>query len=142
MGLKLAIVFLVAGPAMMLALAQDRPKTTSDGIYTDAQAKRGETLYSQACASCHGPDLSGDAAPSLSGDGFSAGWNDLSVADLADRIRTTMPADAPGSLSRQQAVDLVSFILSKSRFPAGQTELPAQDEVLKQIKIARDPKAR
>ena len=39
-----------------------------DGIYTEAQAKRGEPLYAQYCASCHGPDLAGgEMAPGLTG---------------------------------------------------------------------------
>ena len=40
----------------------DQQKTTWDGIYTEAQAKRGEALYSQSCASCHG-----DATSSMRG---------------------------------------------------------------------------
>ena len=120
---------------MALAFAQERPKTTWDGVFSDAQAKRGEGLYSQSCGSCHGADLSGSDAPSLTGAAFNTGWNDLSAGDLADRVRTTMPADAPGSLSRQQYVDIVAFILAKDGFPSGQTELPAEDEALKQIKI-------
>ena len=138
---KVAFLVAVLGPVVSLGFAfvqgQTTPKTTWDGVYTEAQAKRGEELYSQACAGCHAPDLSGaDAAPSLTGTAFNAEWNDLSVADLADRIRTTMPADAPGSLSRQQYVDIVTFILAKDGFPVGPSELPAQDDSLKQIKIA------
>jgi mono/diheme cytochrome c family protein len=137
MKLRLAIVLSVALPSLVLALAQEAPKTTRDGVYTEAQSKRGEALYAQSCGSCHAPDLTGaDAAPSLTGPSFDSGWNDLSVGDLLERIRTTMPADGPGSLTRDQYVDIVAFLLSKDGCPPGQTDLPAQTEALKQIKIA------
>lgn len=125
-----------AAHAGRVVAAQDAGKTTQDGVYTEAQAKRGEAAYGQYCAKCHGPDLSGaDAAPSLTGGDFNAGWNDLSAGDLFDRIRTTMPADAVGSLSRQDNADILAFILAKDGMPPGQAELPTQSEVLKTIKI-------
>jgi len=110
-------------------------KTTWSGVYTDAQAKRGETLYAAQCASCHAPDLTGiDTAPPLSGTEFNADWNDLTLSDLMERIRATMPADKPGTLSRQDTADLIAFILAKSSFPPGSAELPTQAELLKEIK--------
>jgi mono/diheme cytochrome c family protein len=136
MKLPIAIILTVAAPSLVIALAQEASKNTWDGVYTEEQAKRGEGLYSQSCASCHAPDLTGvDAAPSLTGPGFNSGWSDLTVGDLLERIRTTMPADGPGSLSRQQYTDIIAFLLAKDGFPAGQTELPQQTEILKQIKI-------
>ena len=44
--------------------------------------------------------------PPLIGGGFTANWNDLNVGDLYERIRTTMPLDKPGTLSRQQNADV------------------------------------
>src|SRR5215471_14438735 len=65
-------------------------KSTQDGVYTDAQAKRGEAAYGKTCAGCHGPDLAGaDTAPSLTGGEFNSGWGDLTLDDLFDRIKTT-----------------------------------------------------
>ena len=120
---------------------QDQPKTTWDGVYSDAQAKRGESVYSQSCASCHGPDLAGlDTAPSLSGADFNTGWNDLPLSDLFERVKTTMPGDAAGSLQPQQYADVIAFLLAKDNFPAGASELPADSEPLKQIKfVAKKP---
>jgi mono/diheme cytochrome c family protein len=101
-------------------------KSTQDGVYSDAQAKRGEAAYSKTCAGCHGPDLAGaDTAPSLTGPEFNAGWTDLTLDDLFERIKTTMPGDAPGSLSAEQCADILAFVLSKDGFPAGQAELTA-----------------
>jgi mono/diheme cytochrome c family protein len=115
---------------------QDSPKITSDGVYTDAQAKRGESVYSQSCAACHGPDLAGlDMAPSLTGAEFNASWNDQTLDDLFERVRTTMPADGPGSQTREQYADVVAFLLSKDGFPSGTVELPPDNAVLKQVKF-------
>ena len=101
-------------------------KSTQDGVYTDAQAKRGEAAYGKTCAGCHGPDLAGaDTAPSLTGAEFTAGWTDQTLDDLFQRIQTTMPGDAPGSLSAEQCADILAFVLSKNGFPAGQSELTA-----------------
>jgi len=111
-------------------------KTVWDGVYSEAQSKRGETTYAQYCAKCHGPDLMGaDVAPPLTGVEFTSGWNDLTVGDLFERLRITMPADKPGSVSAQDNADMVGFLLSKNGFPAGQAELLAQTEILKKIKI-------
>ena len=111
-------------------------KNQWEGVYTQEQAKRGEALYAQNCASCHGPDLAGgEMAPGLTGGEFSSNWNDLSIGDLFDRIRISMPQSAPGSLSRQQNADILSFMLFKASVPAGKTELPTQSEVLSTIKF-------
>ena len=111
-------------------------KNQWEGVYTQEQAQRGEGLYAQNCASCHGPDLAGgEMAPGLTGGEFSSNWNDLSIGDLFDRIRISMPQSAPGSLSRQQNADILSFMLFKASVPAGKTELPTQSEVLSTIKF-------
>ena len=111
-------------------------KSQWDGVYTEAQAKRGEGLYGQYCASCHGPDLAGgEMAPGLTGGEFTANWNDLSLGDLYERIRISMPQSAPGSLTRQQNSDILAFVLRKMNIPVGTTELSTQTEVLKEIKF-------
>jgi mono/diheme cytochrome c family protein len=112
------------------------PQTIWSGVYTEAQAKRGETTYGKTCASCHAPDLSGvGQSPALAGKDFNGDWNDGPLSDLFERIRISMPADSPGSLKPPEVADLVAFILSQGGFPAGQTELPSQADALKPIKF-------
>ena len=107
-----------------------------DGIYTEEQAKRGGPLYSESCAKCHAPDLTGgEMAPALTSADFKGNWSGLSVDDLFERIKISMPQDSPGSLSRQQTADILAFVLSKGGFPAGKTELAREAEVLKQIRF-------
>jgi mono/diheme cytochrome c family protein len=128
------IVGLVFVQALILVSAQG--KTTLDGIYTEAQAERGQTIYADSCASCHADDLSGGGqAPALSGKDFNVDWNDLAMSDLYERTHGTMPADKPGSLKPEQAADVIAYLLQKGGFPAGPAELPAEPAALKEIKF-------
>ena len=89
-------------------------------MFTDEQAKRGEAAYRQECASCHGAELEGgDMTPPLVGGGFTSNWNDLTLGDLFERIRLTMPLDSPGKLARQQNVDVIAFMLKTNGWPVG-----------------------
>jgi len=111
-------------------------KSIWDGIYTDAQATRGKALYSDQCASCHGAELTGgEMAPGLAGGEFIAGWDGLTVGDLFERIRISMPQNSPGSLSGQQNADILAFVFSVNKFPTGDAELPKDAGILKQIKF-------
>jgi mono/diheme cytochrome c family protein len=113
---------------------QDGVRTTWDGVYNEAQAKRGEGIFIQACSNCHGRNLEGaDMTPGLTGGVFMANWDGLSVGDLADRIRVSMPFDRPGTLTRQDNADVVAYILRFNQFPAGKDELPRDIPALKQI---------
>jgi cytochrome c len=98
-------------------------KTTWDGVYTDAQAARGAALYAATCAQCHGPTLAGAEGPPLNGVEFASNWNGLSLGDLFERVRTSMPPDDPSRLSAPDKVDVLAHILATSRFPAGASEL-------------------
>lgn len=107
-----------------------------DGVYTEEQAKRGEPLYHKECAACHGDALAGgESAPPLTGGAFLSNWNGLTLGDLFERIRKTMPQNAPGKLTRQQNADILAFALSANKFPAGKTELSRQSEFLKEIRF-------
>jgi len=109
-------------------------RSTWDGVYSDAQAKRGEAIYAERCASCHAPDLSGmNQAPALADADFRTEWNDLSMNDLFERTRISMPADKPGSLEQQQVADVLAFVLQKNDFPAGPSEIPADSDQLKAL---------
>src|SRR5437773_11307754 len=112
-------------------------QTAGSGIYAEAQATRGDTIYAKKCESCHAEDLGGaDQAPSLTGKDFDAEWNDMPLGDLFERSHVTMPGDAPGPLKPVEVADVVAFMLSKRGFAAGQTELPNDPAALKQLKYA------
>jgi mono/diheme cytochrome c family protein len=119
----------------VLGALPDQRKTANDGVYTDAQATRGQGLYGQQCASCHAADLTGAGGPALAGKDFLGVWGGMSVEDLVEKIATSMPSGAPGSLSRIQSADLVAFILKSNKFPAGSVELDSDAATLKSISI-------
>jgi cytochrome c len=107
-----------------------------DGVYTEEQAKRGEPMYQKECALCHGATLTGgESAPPLTGGAFMANWNGLTMGDLFDRVRKTMPLSNPGRLTRQQDADILAFLLSANKFPAGNAELYRQSEMLREIRF-------
>jgi mono/diheme cytochrome c family protein len=133
-----AIASLLFVQGLMLVSAQG--KTTLDGIYSEPQAARGETIYKESCTSCHGDDLSGGGqTPALAGKEFNGDWVDLSMNDLSDRIRLSMPADKPGSLGAAQTVDVIAYLLKKGNFPPGAADLPADPAALKAIKFVSAP---
>ena len=117
-------------------LAAQTTRSVWDGVYSSDQAKRGQEVYGKQCASCHSDDLSGgESAPPLTGAAFLANWTGLTVGDLFERTRVSMPQNDPGKLSRQQNADIIAYVLSMNNFPAGKSDLEKDTDVLKQIRL-------
>jgi S-disulfanyl-L-cysteine oxidoreductase SoxD len=134
--LCVAAVGFAYGAVQAQESAPAETKSVWDGVYTEEQAKRGEPTYHKQCATCHGEMLTGgESAPPLTGGAFLANWNGLTLGDLFERIRKTMPQNAPGKLSRQENADILAYALSINKFPAGKTELSRQTEFLKEIRF-------
>ena len=130
-----AIVFTIGAGAAVTSSAQTG-SSVLEGVYTEEQAKRGEAVSAKLCASCHGPDLSGgEAGPALVGLEFIGNWTNLTVADFFDRVHSTMPADAPGTMTPQQTSDVSAYVLKLNKYPAGKVELSSDLGALKSIKI-------
>lgn len=127
-----AIVLGLAGAAR----AQEVSRSTWDGVFSAAQAERGATAYAQNCQVCHGPALQGvgEAKP-LTGPEFLGAWNGLTLGDLFDRIRKTMPIDRPGALTREAYADILAYLLKFNGFPAGAAELDKRTETLATIRL-------
>src|SRR5262245_11684149 len=125
----------------LTAAQAQQARTANDRVYSDAQAARGEALYKERCASCHGALLQGVNGPPLAGSDFLAIWANQSLSDLANKIRVTMPENDPGKIGRPQAADLVAFILRTVKFPAGSTDLVADEAALKLITVSMPPGA-
>jgi len=117
--------------------AQDRARSVWDGVYTEAQAKRGLPLYNQHCLDCHGDDLEGDAeTPALKGGTFLTNWDGQKLGDLFTRIHRDMPLNfEAGKLSSAVVADLLAYILNINQFPPGSVELPHAVEVLNEIRF-------
>jgi mono/diheme cytochrome c family protein len=111
--------------ALSLGLHAAQLKPVSGGVYSTAQAARGQQVYQMRCVACHGPALEGAVGPPLAGNEFLSVWSGRSLAELVDKIEKTMPPDQPGSVSRGQAIDIVAFVLQSGKFPGGPAELGA-----------------
>ena len=129
-----ALAFLSIGGALARTGQAQEKRSVWSGVYSAEQAKRGEVIYAESCAACHGTTLDGgEMAPPLVGGPFNSNWNGLTLGDLMERTRIGMPQNNPGSLSRQQYADILAFMLATGKFPAGQVELPRESESLKLI---------
>lgn len=113
---------------------QSSARSVWDGVYTEDQAKRGEPLYHDKCAACHGDKLTGgESAPPLAGGPFLSNWNGLTLDVLFERIRVSMPSDNPARVGRQPKADILAYILTMNSFPPGKAELQSKAELLKDI---------
>lgn len=138
--MKRAVAILSVGGFLFsvafVSLSAQATRSVNEGVYTADQAKRGEALYKENCSACHGDNLEGSGPmPPLAGKDFLSNWQGKTVGDLFEKTSTTMPATAPGSLTPEQAADIISFMLSKDQYPAGATALEAKAEPLAKIKI-------
>jgi quinoprotein glucose dehydrogenase len=119
---------------VLLASAQEEEtRSVQSGVYTGEQAERGAALFEDTCSSCHEPEEFGDGS-------YLDGWAGQTAHDLIEHIRATMPQDNPGSLKRQEYVDLLAYILFLNDMPSGTEELPVPAEALQKIVVKRRSK--
>jgi len=140
-----ASLFLVLGLALAAgtysSVKAQSPASVNEGIYTAAQADRGKAVYTMNCSGCHGDKAEGgNAGPTLSGADFTNGYKDGNASALYTKISQDMPSSAPGSLTPEQYADVLAYLLSVNKYPAGQTEIPKDGAGLKSVKMAA-PKA-
>ena len=124
------------GPPHARPLSQgpvaDSTRSTLNGVYAPAQAVRGAGVYELTCRSCHTP-------ASHAGPGFTGRWRGRPLSELFAFIRNSMPKSDPGSLTRQQYILVLSYLLKMNGLPAGKIELPADSLALSRILIEFKP---
>lgn len=137
----IAILFFapLAGGVLFAARPRQReqpaPRSVWDGVYTAEQAQRGEPVYARECSTCHGEKLAGhEDSPPLAGPEFLDGWDGSTLDKLFDKVRLTMPKGEPGTVSVREKADVLAYILSANKFPAGKAELQ-RSEALKEIRF-------
>jgi len=128
-------LLLLCGTSLLHA---QETRSTSTGVFTEEQAKKGEAAYQSRCASCHGADLHSTEAeaPDLTEGAFKFGWQGKTVAERFDTIRKTMPPQRAGSLDDQTYLDIVTYILRFNNVPSGNQALQPDLDKLKQIVIS------
>lgn len=136
----LAFVALCCGTSLLHA-QEATSKSTSNGVFTAEQAKRGASAYNSNCATCHGSELrSADReVPSLTDRSFKFSWVGKTIAEKFQIARDTMPPEEKHSLDDQVYLDIVSYILHFNKIPSGKEPLKADMQILQQIVIAAPP---
>jgi mono/diheme cytochrome c family protein len=129
-------MFLGLAMSVTAGVQAAQARSANDGVYTADQAKRGEAVYKEQCAACHGDNLEGSGPmPPLAGKDFLTNWSGKTVGDLFEKTSTTMPATAPGTLTPAQSADVIAHLLATGKYPAGSAELESKIETLMQIKL-------
>ena len=126
--LPLTAAIISAAPSDASGQTRAARVTTRTGVYTQPQATRGRDVYTAYCKSCHTPQ-------SHTGAVFNATWSGRNLFDLYAFIRERMPKNEPASLSDQEYVDVMSYLLSMNRMPVGKTELDTDSTRLSTIRI-------
>ena len=91
-------------------------RSTLDGVYNEAQSNSGSDVYATMCTACHTPE-------SHTGTVFYSWWAGLPLSEQFSYISEKMPQDNPGSLSRQEYLQIVAYLLEMNGMPTGSTEL-------------------
>jgi mono/diheme cytochrome c family protein len=126
MFIRIALVTFLLGATPM---GQAPPRTAPsvlDGVYTTAQARRGQAQFEQHCASCHRQDLLGIAGPALKGDRFLDQWREFPLEVLVKNMQAQMPLRSPGTLPAGTYVDIAAYLLEANGIPPGRAELTAE----------------
>ena len=102
--------------------------SVADGVFTAAQASRGEATFRRVCSACHDTG-------EFSGGRFRLTWVGQSAGDLFDTIATLMPEGDPGSLTPAQYAAVVAYLLQVNGYPAGESDLPTSLSALRGMEI-------
>ena len=104
------------------------PASAGPGLFTAAQAARGQEVFSRSCANCH-------RVADQTGAAFRAKWASGGLGSLFNVISRTMPVNAAGSLSKADYAAIIAFMLGESGYPAGPSELPADPDALAKAQL-------
>lgn len=130
-GITFLLALALVGPGLA---AQSQSVWT--GVYTTQQADAGEKIYFARCSTCHGDELEGrEQAPALAGPQFLNAWHGRDLRRLLDRVLTMPLGDK--TVTQDEAVDLLAFLLRSAEMPSGSTALPADRDLLSSIKFER-----
>jgi len=121
-----SFIFLILCVFTVQAQSEAPEKTVLDGVYSNAQAQRGQEFYTTHCSPCHGNALEGVSAPPLKGNRFIERWREGALDPLYDFIRKTMPfgrrADTK-PIPDTEYLDILTYVLKINGYQAGVSEL-------------------
>jgi mono/diheme cytochrome c family protein len=127
-GFAFGVIALALIPDAVTGQANAESQTTAAGVYTEDQANAGGDLYAGLCTGCH-------TMSEHTGVTFNKSWLGMPVSELFTYLTERMPEDAPGILSPSEYAQVVAYLLEINGMPAGSTELPSDNDALRQIRI-------
>jgi len=119
-------------PGAGRAHAQNGGRSLADGVFSKAQAERGRDVFTETCSVCHTRGQFTDGT-------FRRNWEGRTLFDVFEQLRSTMPNDSPGRLSGQEYLDVLLYLFSQQGYPAGEVEISATADTLRQIRITPPP---
>ena len=128
---SLSILVLVAASGASGAQTPSDMRPASSGVYKEAQAMSGDSLFQRNCISCHTPQSHADEQ-------FRMNWLGRTVYDLFKLLKTTMPEDNIGGMSDEDYTRVIAYILKLNGFAAGADSLSADSLAQKRIRIGSD----
>jgi mono/diheme cytochrome c family protein len=111
--------------------AQDGGRTVRDGVYSPAQAARGERLFDSICVNCH------DIAEFIAAGAYLEDVDGQPLWTTFDYVSAEMPEDDPGSLRPEDYADVLAYLFGAYGLPSGATDLPVDQDSLEAIRIVR-----
>jgi len=120
------LILLLACSASILAEIQTTSTTVLDGVYSETQGTRGQTLYTALCGACHGNALEGVSAPALADNRFIEKWREGSLDNIYNFIRQRMPLGRSPNASRisdGDYLDILTYILQVNGYRSGPSDL-------------------
>lgn len=124
--MQFARLIVIVSSLLVGTVAAAEPRTVNDQVYSKAQAKIGEKLYADQCLLCHDKKY---FRPVLKR------WEGQPISVLFTVMSTSMPESNPGFLTEKEYVDILAYILSLSRYAAGDTELDYRDGALSELTV-------
>jgi len=122
----LKIILLISSISLLPMVVLSESLTTNDKIYSKDQAKTGEELYRTNCLTCHDKKYFRPVFKT---------WTGQSLGTFFLVMNASMPQGNPGSLHIEEYTDILAYMLSLSRYSAGESKLSSSTEFLNSITI-------
>ncbi|MEQ1855877.1 MAG: c-type cytochrome [Longimicrobiales bacterium] len=124
--LTLGLGACASGPPAAQAPTPTSPAEPLQAFFSAPQATRGQDVFTNVCSTCHGRN-------EFTGPIFALTWRAEPLRNLFEHISTNMPQDRPGSLTSQQYIDVVAYILRLNGIQAAERELVPDMALLARI---------
>ena len=137
------LTVLVVIASSIIIAAQQRGGGAAAAVYTAQQAASGRGVYQTNCAICHQQDLSGSGdAPTLRGSEFVSNWGPRTTRELLSFLQLTMPPARQGTLSQEDYLNTVAFVLQSNGARPGTQALTANTDIAINSIATGQPRAR